>query len=800
MGDMRKGLAIALGLAVLAALLAWLARGGRDESRAGGIVDRAAPADGGVRELPVATLDGDVAPAALAATTDGELAAVGTPSAVAGAGTGRLVVLVTWEADGQPAADIGVTAVFFDGPDPLRNERSGLTDAAGRFEVPDARTGRVVAYLDRANGDRAEVRAGETTELRLAIPAGVLVRGLVVDGAGQAVPGASIWLGMGPDEGHVVGRAGTDGRFELRDVWTNCSVGALAEGHVPSLLANIDDNGTHAQEVVLELGDDGASLAGRVLDSGGSPLAGALVMVGPRGGWPRPQDGSALFVSGQPRRRLRTDDTGTFVVRDLPAGSVPIEAGLRGHSPWIGWHLLQPGGENRLDIVLPDSAVVAGVVADAQGKPVAGAQLSSGEYGGLEWVESVSGADGRFELRDVGVGDIRVIASTKDLGKDEVQLQVAAGARLEWNPRLGAGLQIFGRVEQAAGGPAVGYRVEGLFTQGRAVQVEAVTDGHGRFTIDNCADGPHTLSVRTPDGQAVVARLKGVRPGPDEVVLRALADARPSAFLLGRLLDTQGHVPEQAIILAIDPVLGASEQGTPQADTGAFRLGPLRPGEWELRAFVKDHPQVELGRFTLVAGETRDLGALVLPSPGRLVVSVTLPAGVEPGSTFCGARPPDGRPWAELGLAGGSPPTWTSGALLPGDYVLEVATRTMGPDTVFIVPLMASVRVEAGADTRVDLVAERGVIQGLVLRTQRAEPPETIVRVLDAAGTEVRRRSVHWNRRDENSTQSEGYPSFIGRAGRYTVKIECDGVAMPDVVVEIPPGAGDVPSVEVDVP
>jgi hypothetical protein len=40
--------------------------------------------------------------------------------------------------------------------------------------------------------------------------------------------------------------------------------------------------------------------------------------------------------------------------------------------------------------------------------------------------------------------------------------------------------------------------------------------------------------------------MRCVRPGPDEVVATVVPAGEPSAFFVGRLLDTAGQVPAQA--------------------------------------------------------------------------------------------------------------------------------------------------------------------------------------------------------------------------------------------------------------
>ena len=65
--------------------------------------------------------------------------------------------------------------------------------------------------------------------------------------------------------------------------------------------------GTHVMDVTLKLGGRGAALAGRVLDSHGAPIAGALLEVGDYG-WEPKEPGSRLLQEGPPARRIRVRD------------------------------------------------------------------------------------------------------------------------------------------------------------------------------------------------------------------------------------------------------------------------------------------------------------------------------------------------------------------------------------------------------------------------------------------------------------------------------------------------------------
>ena len=171
MGDRRTGLAIGLGLVVVAALVAWLVFAEDDGDRSvplAGSTQRAVEQPAGFESAaqpePTSLALADAAMTEAAPAADVAIA-------MSSSGTGGLVVQVTWASDGQPAADVGVSIVEFTALGSARVEHRGVTDATGATARDGLRPGKVGVYLDRADGELTDVRAGETTELAVAIPA-----------------------------------------------------------------------------------------------------------------------------------------------------------------------------------------------------------------------------------------------------------------------------------------------------------------------------------------------------------------------------------------------------------------------------------------------------------------------------------------------------------------------------------------------------------------------------------------------------------------------------------------------------
>jgi hypothetical protein len=278
-----------------------------------------------------------------------------------------------------------------------------------------------------------------------------------------------------------------------------------------------------------------------------------------------------------------------------------------------------------------------------------------------------------------------------------------------------------------------------------------------------------------------------------------LADARPSAFLVGRVLDREGRVPQQVQVIASDAASGRGDFW-PVDEHGAFRCGPLLPGDWNLSVRAPGRPNSERQRFTLAADETRDVGAITLVEPGRVLVHVTLGAGVPLERVFCQLATEGAKDGESLQPSPDTPGTWVSGPRAPGDYVAMISAGSGGPEDVFIVHAEAPVHVTEGEDAHVQLFAEAGVAMSLRIISREEKPAPAVVVVRDVAGVEVVRRSVYWNEPRPGSTDSVGYVSIVGRPGPYAVRVERDGNAVIEQGVTLPPGANIAPDVPITLP
>ena len=714
-------------------------------------------------ELPVVPLD--------------RSAPVTMSAASAGAATGSLLVRVRWAEDKSPAVGIGLQLAQSEIAMPIFHLLDGRTDERGEWLVNDLSPGRVIVYVDRAEGVDGSVTAGLTSEVELELPPGAWVRGEVVDCDGRAVPHASIWLSDygNSSEGRVVMEADGAGRFELRGVGDGHWVGARAQGYTASAV-HIVPREQSDLTLTLELGPPGGELRGRVIDESGEPIAGAWILVGSEYGWPAPDSAHRTEVEGPPPLRASADAEGAFSIADIPVGRVPIAARADEFGPWSGADRIEPGFTLEIEITLQAGAIVAGIVHDESGQPVSGADVQTGDYGIMEWVGTTSSTDGRYELHGLPAGTKKLSASVPGGGRDAATLTLVAGERIEWNPVLAVGLQILGRIVDTKGTAVGGLLVEGGTPEG-SWHGSAEADSDGRFTISNCPVDPVSLSVHDFHTKPVtlnLAVLPGVRAGPDEVVLTVPADRDPTARFVGRFEYDDGS-PAGDAQAWLGPSGSSSVDELKLDEQGGFATGPKYAGSYRVRVVQSRQVVVDIDDLQLEAGQTQDLGVIVVPKPGTLLVHVVRANDVAAEDVqvwaCCAARnltlPLEARPDA----------CYTA-ALQPGEYELRVEGPTLEKRT-------AAFTIAAGRTVELTVAAVRGIVCAVEvdLPYVPTSNPTVLARVLDDQGVLVVESKMDvW----DASQQRRAGRAIVLRPGVHRFQLVLDGEVALDEAMVVP--------------
>lgn len=655
---------------------------------------------------------------------------------------GQLAVSASFGSDGRPAAGVNAHLSFDDVDEP-----AFVLDDRGAYSVASLAPGTWFVHLHGYGRWRAEIVAGESTDLVLEIPTGLIVSGAVLDHTDQPVAGAEIFLSR---EGDVPGQwvvTTTDGagRFEIRDLapWRSSGpfteLAARARGFATSRAWVAMGTAGDRPHVIFRLLGVAGSLSGRVIDREGSPVPGAELELRTFHSRIVTQDAvnpEGVTFEEPPHLRVVTDGRGEFACHTIPPGLLEIRTHTGQHPEQINALTIEAHVPQTIEIVLGAGGILRGRVLDARGQAIVGASLSALGMGDRSYRHVSAGADGRFRIEGLPSGTCELTARAPDGSQVSATPMIVSDATTEEDLVIAAADSLAGLLVDEAGAPLVGYGVhmtkpprDGLWYR------SSRTDAEGRFLLEGLPDGPKALEVRLPSAFSAPPLLIAPWPEDDsQVRLVVPASALPSATLEGAILHGADTRIENVTLAlqALDYNWG--QQGFTDRDTGRFRFGPLVPGSYRLRFEAPGHVEQTVEILDLAIDETRDIGRHLLTPGGVLEVHVP------PRE----ARAPAPDLWvlsAETGerheLAYDGAGSATSKLLAPGQYELHVAGRATRFQTT-------PTHVAGGEVTVLELALEPGASRRLRLTPAPGEGSAVRVDVFDASGQPFRGPARCW--------------------------------------------------------
>lgn len=385
--------------------------------------------------------------------------------------------------------------------------------------------------------------------------------------------------------------------------------------------------------IVIEV-KAGASIAGRVIDGKGQPVAGATVMAAPAGDERRVTVVNGMVTSGV---QAMTNAQGAYEILGLAPGPYAMSAldrgrPLRSRGKPVRVTLTEAEKKTGVDLAIdrPDGAI-RGVVTGPDGKPLADAWVSvhqdlgamledmrgnDDEGQGHSSTMTISTSDdneptdfapvltdgaGKFEIRGLPHARYEVIA--------EAQAGALRGRAPNITPDATLTIQALGLTSLAgtvhgASGPTSVFRVELV---GPTAAARTFTDG--KFQFGRVDPGAYTVRVSSEDGNAEV-KVNVVANQPTTVDVPLVANA----VVIGTVVDAEGKpLGGVGVVLIKDEGEGRTSislEGPPptSAADGTFRVeGPAQPSALVL--MTPPRPTVKRP-LALVAGKTLDLGAI----------------------------------------------------------------------------------------------------------------------------------------------------------------------------------------------
>jgi RNA polymerase sigma factor (sigma-70 family) len=378
------------------------------------------------------------------------------------------------------------------------------------------------------------------------------------------------------------------------------------------------------------------TMAGRVLDPRGKPVAGADVtlwwhlgyegyyrMWHPRTVKPlRPRFGAISDAGGRFRFTFSPSE-----IDDAPINmwdgwwkSTQVVAAARGYGP--GWVLAEDIRKGELTIRLAeDNAPVHGRIIDLQGRPVAGARVRiiRLEHGGdfirdflwqTSWtglsVKAATDKDGEFTLTGLGNGrKAMVVLEGPTIAHQFVTIETRGKSEKPGNVEHGDTVAkptkpIEGAIRaKDTGKPLAGvvvYGGEAWNSEGFRREVRAITDANGHYRLVGMPKAAqYQLGVYCPESQSYLGVFQKLADSEGLKPIIANFDLRRGIPIAFRMIDKETRQPVRGTV-----------QYTPLQSNPRYREAEWSPGLFPNREFDRIHMPDPEGVFRLV----------VYPGPG----------------------------------------------------------------------------------------------------------------------------------------------------------------------------------------
>jgi protocatechuate 3,4-dioxygenase beta subunit len=497
-------------------------------------------------------------------------------------------------ADGTPVAG-GKIRPFGAGPFRYVYSMQSPIQEDGTYAVHVA-TGDWLLRAQAADGGLSEdlavsVAAGETKELDIVVPTTGVVRGTVMDEAGQHIANAEVFVMKGgmPEtpSREQYARTNADGAFEV----SGLPIGAISL-HVrhpeyrDEVLEFTPGPADSVREVSVRM-VRGARITGRVSDPNGNGVEGEQVN---------------LMITFMEARTTFTDENGAFELLAVKPGTYmmttgPFEQGARG--------LRKSGitvGEAGVVDVQFQSALAAGRITGTVtigGEPAVGVTVTVRDARGEE-AQQMTKTDetGTYLVDGVEFGRVQVTAETSGGLRGAEATTVAEGdAPTRLDVTIGSAV-VRGRAVDENGEPVSGAwtNVEAVGTdeQGWSViKASGHTDESGRYEAKGLEPGTYRMRLNL----ASYAQFLSDTVTVEENGVADLGDLRLTrgVQITGIVRNDAGSPVEKATASLADP------QGRPiflfsMATTGSdgrYALRGIEPGQYRLRIEAKGHGPFE---------------------------------------------------------------------------------------------------------------------------------------------------------------------------------------------------------------
>ncbi len=285
---------------------------------------------------------------------------------------------------------------------------------------------------------------------------------------------------------------------------------------------------------------DGAEIGGRVINEDDQPVAGAQVAV--HLSITRQEPANGVAYPDVSELKTKTDRDGRWAVSKAPAGFTRASLKLS-HKRYIndtrfgesGTHTPQALREKTAVSVMKRGLTLAGRVLDADGKPVAGAEVKQGpDRWGTDYPTATAGRDGRFVFENTRPGPVVLTVQAAGHAPDLKRLTVSAESEpVEFKLEKPSTIRI--RLIDEAGEPISGATIVADTWRGfRSIEWRAETDPAGEAEWTGAPSDEVAYDIVAKDRMSV--RNQSLAAGGDEPVVITM---RPLLKIAGTVVDAE---------------------------------------------------------------------------------------------------------------------------------------------------------------------------------------------------------------------------------------------------------------------
>jgi len=622
--------------------------------------------------------------------------------------------------------------------------------------------GRVDAFFGRA-----EARGNSVVVI--ARPA-VSLRGQVTDSANAPVSGAELIVSaMNGAEAPRSAITAADGTFELPSFAAGeRQLEVTAPGFdVATQQIRIDGRPLALRASRL------ASVAGRVVDEDGKPVAGSRVVAVP------------AVTRGPMRIDVRnvtySADDGSFTVDEVPAGRmIRLAASRSGFEPASTPQLeLKPGqAKSGVEIRALRAVTLTGRIVDDKSVGIAGAVVTLRDRGETptEVSPARTSADGNFSI-NLPRGRYAVTVERDGFAPRDLPEFLVKDASSVLEVTLHAAVALRGVITEGSA-PVAGFAVS-------AGRERAVTAADGSFVLGNLEAGDVIVATRDVNG---FLRDKRTVPAPGFATI----DVPSAARIRGRVIDSVSGAPVRVFSVTMQIAAGGATrllQKNVNASDGAFDLPGLPPGRLRMMVDAEGYARSEAPERAIAAGETVSDLELAVTKSAMLYGTVTDESGAGVDGAMVSVSPSGSRRGVEATTD--SAGHYSVPNVARGAATVVVQSDAFQPETL---------QVGVSGETRRDVVLKSGAhLRGSVV-TDRNTPAGGARVVVQFAGGSRSAMSDDAGAFDVAGLTQGPFTVITSKAGYAMTRREVARLDEPVVIalqsagviagrVSIPPGA-----------